>query len=430
LKKFNIILVHPTKRLTTSLPPIELAPPQITDAACINQGVRVAFGIEAIVLKRLSAEKDESKRFQSYQYALRAASDDLPRDFVWRNDADTNMVFEQIDQVRFSQPWADPKWWAATMTWIETECAKAGLAKVVGCSQVRAWDLSVVLRVELADGECLFYKSVPPAFAPEAALTTWIANKLPQFGVEGRGPKVVVCDHNKHAMLLRACVGTQLALLTDFASWQTALIHYGSMQLATTQEVEKLVGLGVPLRTLDWLEAAWKRLVLDDASLKPNTHADFSDQEVTALRQLDERVVAGWIKTLKGFNIPLTLEHGDFYSLNVFLGQSGTEVIDWTDSSVTHPFFSLATYLRSIDHTDGVKDVPDIREKLAKSYLSCWTRYATLEALEAAIPDILGLSAVFQAVHYRERIAPLADTYEEVFSAIPAYARMVLARVS
>jgi hypothetical protein len=97
LKKFNIILVHPTKRLTTRLPPIELVPPQITDAAYINQGVRAAFGIEAIVLKRLGAEKDESKRFQTYQYALRAASDELPKEFVWRNDADTNMVFEQID---------------------------------------------------------------------------------------------------------------------------------------------------------------------------------------------------------------------------------------------------------------------------------------------------------------------------------------------
>ena len=74
-----------------------------------------------------------------------------------------------------------------------------------------------------------------------------------------------------------------------------------------------------------------------------------------------------------------------------------------------------------------MKDLPNVQQELAKTYLSSWTKFAPLEDLEAALPAILGLSAVFNAVHYRERISPLVDTYEEVFSAVPAYVRQVLA---
>ena len=39
--------------------------------------------------------------------------------------------------------------------------------------------------------------------------------------------------------------------------------------------------------------------------------------------------------------LPLTLEHGDLWSSNVYVSDSEVAFIDGTDASLSHPFFSL-----------------------------------------------------------------------------------------
>ena len=249
---------------------------------------------------------------------------------------------------------------------------------------------------------------------------------MPGRGSTGRGPGVIAVDQAQRCMLLRACDGTRLDTLPDLATWERALRDYAAIQQSCTPHVDHLASLGLPRRPLEWLPGAWARLVADNGCLQPGSHADLTDAEIVSLRAADGPCLAEWVATLATLGIPDTLEHGDFHSLNTFVSASGTTVIDWTDAAVAHPFFSLACFLRSLRSVPALNDRTDALETLAAAYSSCWTTHAPREALTRALPTVIRLGAVFQAVHYRERINPLVDKNEEVYAAVPAYVRDVL----
>jgi aminoglycoside phosphotransferase (APT) family kinase protein len=47
-------------------------------------------------------------------------------------------------------------------------------------------------------------------------------------------------------------------------------------------------------------------------------------------------------RRLSAYEIPSTIDHGDFWPSNVFVTRTSGRIIDWTDATITHPFFSLA----------------------------------------------------------------------------------------
>ena len=49
--------------------------------------------------------------------------------------------------------------------------------------------------------------------------------------------------------------------------------------------------------------------------------------------------------SLQCYNIPQTLDHGDFHLLNVLQKGYKFTIIDFGDSAITHPFFSIIFFL-------------------------------------------------------------------------------------
>jgi len=422
VKAFEIVLLHPSARMAVRLPPLALAPDQISDAGFLIQGVRAAHGVESVVLKRLGARRGADRRFETYRYALAALSPELPAGLTWAAGPDAEGALQQAEAVRADQPWASPGWWPEMHRWIGAACAQAGLSQMARLTQVRAWDLSSVVEAQLRSGEILYYKAVPRAFGSEPGLTAWLESLAADAGSSGRGPRVVAVDPEHRGMLLRACEGERLDAVTDLASWERALCDYAALQQTCAPYVDQLAARGLPRRSLEWLPGAWERLLADERCLQPGGHNDLTDAEIASLRTAGAARMSDWKETLGGLQVPDTLEHGDFHALNAFVDATGTRVIDWTDASIAHPFFSLACFLRSQPHG------PELSGRLAAAYLSCWTTHAPRAALIASVPAVMGLGAVFQAVHYRERIRPLIDTYQEIRSAIPGYAREILQR--
>lgn len=424
MKTYEFVLVHPSERLAVKLPEMSLAPAGITDAGPLIDAVRAAHGVETVVLKRLGGRRGADGRFEWYRYALRAQSAELPPGLAWERGADADQVFAEAARVAEDQPWAHPDWWPKTARWIEGAVKAADLAPVATLVQIRAWDLSAVIDVKLADGTSVYFKAVPRAFAAEPALTEWLARSPSESGQpRGRVPDVLAVDVPRRAMLLRACPGERLDTSSDLDAWERTLRDYGAVQRQCASHTSALVALGLPHLPLARLPAAWSALCADVRALRPGSQADLTDDEIAAARALP---VVDWVADLAATGVPDTLEHGDLNAQNAFVSPDATAVIDWTDSAVTHPFLSLACVLNSLKYSESLKNVAEAPARLTSAYLSCWTDVVPPASLERALRSLVRLSAVYNAVHYRERIAPLADAYKEIFNAAPGYVRDAL----
>lgn len=313
METFELVLVHPHERAVAHLPPLELEAGLISDADFVIEAVSERFGVRATLLMRLDARRGPSRRFEWYRYALRAASGQLPAGLRWVDDAS---VHAALAEVADDQPWASPGWWPALVAWIEENSPEP----VAAVEQVRAWDLSTVVRVRLASGASLFYKAVPRAFAAEPALTAWLGERAP-----GRVPAVVARDLRHRGMLIAACPGQRLDAIEGQDAWERVARAYAEVQRACAGDAPGLVELGVPHRPLAGLPAAWERLLSDPACLQPGSHADLSADELGELAQVDGARVAEWVERLSPRE---SIEHGDFHQGNAFLEGERVFVID------------------------------------------------------------------------------------------------------
>ena len=62
---------------------------------------------------------------------------------------------------------------------------------------------------------------------------------------------------------------------------------------------------------------------------------------------------------LTASGLPLTLEHGDLWVSNIYVGDAEPQFIDWTDASISHPFLSLGPLLRSVGWDPHLADQPN-----------------------------------------------------------------------
>ena len=111
-----------------------------------------------------------------------------------------------------------------------------------------------------------------------------------------------------------------------------------------------------------------------------------------------------WDELMDG-PLPLSLEHGDLWIGNIIVNPDRIAVIDWADSSISHPFFSLARFVEYIhEFRDDVSSRALSRLKAA--YLEPWTVYAPMTELKK---QLNGAEMLFP-VH---RAARVLDTWSQ-----------------
>jgi aminoglycoside phosphotransferase (APT) family kinase protein len=102
------------------------------------------------------------------------------------------------------------------------------------------------------------------------------------------------------------------------------------------------------------------------------------------------------IAALQSCGVPETLLHGDFHPGNVALGDDGMLVIfDWTDTSVGHPFFDLATYM--MDETDVSATTS---ATLVDAYASEWRAALSYADVDEALRLAAPLAQLHHAISY------------------------------
>lgn len=317
-------------------------------------------------------------------------------------------------------PWYLPGWHAGAVAWAAEALARAGLPPTGPAEQLRSWQRSAIVRLPTADGPA-YLKAVPPVFGHEPALTAALAAADP-----ARFPRPVVIDPERGWLLMRELRGRGLDRLRedeDVPRWQAALASFAEVQIVTAGRLAELRALGVPERPLATLAARLAPLLADTAATLPGSPAGLSGAELARLRALAPRL-QGMADALAGYGLPEALEHGDFWAGQVVAGDEGYGFLDWSDSSLAHPFFSLLLFLVEIE--DFFPRAPGVRERLRDAYLEPWAARAPGVDLAAAFELAQPLAALHHALGYHAAVLPSFEVRWEMELMLPFYLKMAL----
>lgn len=289
--------------------------------------------------------------------------------------------------------WTASGWWAFATSWISQQLSAGGFGPARTIEQVRAWEFSCVLRVETDHGD-LYFKALPRSYASEPLLVHHLAEWDPAFV-----PEVLATNSRERWLLMHACRGRVLEAGAPLAAWERAASAYAELQIASTAHLATLRLLGCRERGTLELRTLVGPLVDDEHALLQGTEHGLTAEETSRLRQLRPSLAAA-CDELAQSGLPCAVEHGDLWSSNVYVADDRVAFIDWTDASLSHPFFSLTPLLLSATWDPHLSTVPDARQRIADSYLEHWTAHAPPDRLRRALALARPLGAMRIAATY------------------------------
>ena len=310
-------------------------------------------------------------------------------------------------------PWYRPGWWREAQFWFQQQLVQSGNRPVPPVEQLRSWG-----RAQLLHAGRVYMKAVPPMFAHELRITKELADYYP-----GHFPQVLALDRERNWFLMADVGDRSLAQVRQFASWEQTVQALARIQVELAKHGDWLLGLGCPERRLDSMAAQIDPLLADTEAMQIGCPAGLTEHEGASLRALAPQLKR-WCRQLADYAVPYSLEHGDFWSCQVLLYRNKPVFIDWSDSSLAHPFFSLVTLLQDIENE--LPAVLNARERLRDAYLAQWASYQShpklVEAYEIARP----LAMLHLALIYYRTILPGLSASWEMENMLPWFLKKLV----
>jgi hypothetical protein len=227
--------------------------------------------------------------------------------------------------------WRDPTWLAGAVGWIDERLAERGLTRVADVEQPHVYPWSTVLRVPVEAGT-LWFKANAESLRHEAALVEIVAGRRPDVV-----PPLLACDTPRGWMLM-ADAGEMLRTVVprerSLDRWRDVLRLYAGVQIDLTDDVEKLLEIGIPDMRLAALPGRYVEL-LDVVDAEPR------------FRDAGPRV-AELCEELASYGVPETLQHDDLHDGQVSVKDGRYLLMDWGDACVSHPFLTLSVTLEGV----------------------------------------------------------------------------------
>jgi hypothetical protein len=237
-------------------------------------------------------------------------------------------------------------------TWIRARVAVTGAIETV---HERPW--ATVLRVPIPDGVAWF-KACASVQAFEPRLTAELSARAPELL-----PEVLDYDEQRSWLLL----GDAGKPIGEFGGppepWLDVLPRYAELQRAETARAADHVALGVPDMRLPGLPASYQDLLRGELPLAPD--------EIAALVAFSERFSA-LCSELEAVGPHATIQHDDLHAANLFRRDDQLRVLDWGDSSISHPFFSLVVPFRFLEEGNRLTPGDPWFGRFRDAYLEPW----------------------------------------------------------
>ena len=218
---------------------------------------------------------------------------------------------------------------------------------------------ATVWRVPLAD-DVAWFKACGPVQAFEARLTAALFARYPDRVAE------VLAHDDERAWLLLRDAGTPIdAFGNPPEAWLTALPRYAELQRGEVAHVGEHLARGVPDLRVATLPTQYDELLSRELPLE--------HEELVSLRAFAPRF-AELCDALAGCGIAETIQHDDLHMMNVYTRGEQSRVLDWGDSSISHPFASLVVTFRFLEARTMLPLGDPWFRRLRDAYLEPWGR--------------------------------------------------------
>ncbi|HEY6398468.1 MAG TPA: hypothetical protein VIX82_13545 [Solirubrobacteraceae bacterium] len=221
---------------------------------------------------------------------------------------------------------------------------------------------ATVLRVPLAEGVAWF-KACAPVQAFEPRLTAELYARWPDRVVE-----VIGYDEDR-AWLLLVHAGMPIAAKGNPPeAWLAALPRYAELQRGEATFVQDHLAHGVPDLRVAVLPARYEDLLRHSLPL--------GRDDIQRLRTFTPRF-AELCGELAAHGISETIQHDDLHMANLYAQDERLRVLDWGDTSISHPFASLVVTFRFLEELNGLPPNDPWFGRLRDAYLEPWGRGLT-----------------------------------------------------
>jgi hypothetical protein len=240
----------------------------------------------------------------------------------------------------------------AAEAWVAASVPIAGHLELV---QTEPW--ASVSRAAV-DGGIVWFKACAPHQAFEVRLTASLSSRWPTTVTE-----VLACDAGRR-WLLMADAGEPLRQLGNPPEhWLDVLPAYARLQIGEVDRAADHLVVGVPDLRLSQLPERYDELLSAELPLEPD--------ETAALAAFGHRF-SNLCAELEGHGIGATVQHDDLHMNNVYMKDGALRVLDWGDSSISHPFFSLFETFRFLTEMNRLSPGDPWFARLRDAYLGPW----------------------------------------------------------
>jgi hypothetical protein len=400
------------------------------DVGPVNRAAREQLDLGATTLCCFRIIHDAAAQAVRHVFALEPQqwNGHLPENGRWVSAAELEGVNLSVPEQRATiadwltqstdaVPWYRPGWQAEPLHWAREQLAGLGFALIGEPVQVRSWERSSLWHFPTANG-LVYFKAVAEAFGYEPKLSQALA----EWATEHVAP-VLAVEPERRWLLMGGAGQNSLLRDRDPAHWEAALRQYAQLQIALSPRVDDLLALGVPDRRLETLPGYIEALLADTAALK-NSPTGLADDEIASLRRCEPELHAA-CRALAASGIPASLEHGDFASGQIMaVPNGGYRFIDWSDSSLSFPFFSLLFFWAELE--GSFDDLTGVPERLRAAYLEPWTAFASVSELVELYQLAMRVAPLHHALIYHRTILPTMKVKWEMECMVPYYLRIGL----
>lgn len=254
----------------------------------------------------------------------------------------------------------------------------------------------------------IYLKKMAVPFNIEPAVISYLAPQYPNLI-----PKIIATNKTLDCFLmLDSGISLRQILKRHYDVYfpTQVLIDYANLQRQVSHQLDLLS----PLNLLDWrvgrIPALYRSLIEQYPLLKED---GLTESEINKLKALHPEVIA-LCEELAVFHIPETLEHGDFHDNNILINENQVIIHDWGDAILTHPFFSLVSFLKSAERNHCLKPESPHYLAMKEAYLSQWLDDETPDRLLEVFNRIWLLSPIkFVLSFYRVTLCPGMNTLQQ-----------------
>ena len=238
-------------------------------------------------------------------------------------------------------------------TWIRAHVEPRGAIEL---AHERPW--ATVLRVPV-DGGVVWFKECGIVQAFEPWLSAQLYERWPDRVAE------VIAHDEERSWLLMADAGTPLGVFGNPPeAWLEVLPPYSELQRGEAAHMHEHLAHGVPDLRVETLPACYEEFLRrDDLPL--------DGDETVRLRGFAGRF-SELCGELAAHGVPETVQHDDLHMANVYVQDERLRVLDWGDSSISHPFMSLYETFRFLEGDHDLRPGDPWFARLRDAYLEPW----------------------------------------------------------